>query len=88
MPGAGGVGTAAYKSRHFANATGDGMSQILAVINHNRGYDNNSGEAAGTILTDISFRPLVGLQNAGPYEPFDYARAVKREWPFWRRKPG
>ncbi|PWW06792.1 SGNH/GDSL hydrolase family protein [Mangrovibacter plantisponsor] len=56
---------------------GDGMSQLLAVINHNRGYDNNSGEAAGTILTDISFRPLVGLQNAGPYEPFDYARAVK-----------
>lgn len=54
---------------------GDGMSQLLSVLNHNRGYDNNSGEAGGTILTDIRFRPLVGLQNSGPWEPFDYARA-------------
>lgn len=56
-------------------ADGQGVDALLRVINHNRGYDNNTGQAGGTILTDISFRPLVGLSNSGPWEPFDFPRA-------------
>lgn len=50
---------------------GDAMTTVLSVINHNRNYDNNSGEAGGVTLTDSAFRPIVGLQNSGPWEPFD-----------------
>lgn len=56
---------------------GNGMARLLAVINHNRNYDNNSGEAGSTVLTDSAFRPLVGLQNDGPWEPFDLAQAQR-----------
>ncbi|MEA9391310.1 SGNH/GDSL hydrolase family protein [Acerihabitans sp. TG2] len=58
-------------------ANGQGIDAILLVINHNRGYDNNSGQAGETTLSDISFRPLVGLTASDPYEPFDYTRAKK-----------
>ncbi len=54
----------------------DGMTRILSVIHHNRNYDNNSGEAGSTVLTDSAFRPIVGLQNSGPWEPFDLRRAL------------
>ncbi|MBP5979221.1 MAG: hypothetical protein KA748_03355 [Halomonas sp.] len=56
---------------------GDGMTQLLSVVNHNRGYHNDSGEAGSTILTDSAFRPIVGLQNHGPWEPFDLQRALR-----------
>lgn len=55
--------------------SGDAMTAVLSVINHNRGYDNNSGEAGATILTDSAYRPIVGLQNSGPWEPFDLKQA-------------
>lgn len=55
-----------------------GVDAVLDVINHNRNYDNPTSESSYTVLTDISFRPIVGLVGSGPYEPLDYARA-KRE---------
>ena len=54
---------------------GDAMTTVLATINHNRNYDNNSGEAGAVTLTDSAFRPIVGLQNKGPWEPLDLRRA-------------
>ncbi|QHM93394.1 rhamnogalacturonan acetylesterase [Kosakonia sacchari] len=57
--------------------TGNGMARILSVINHNRNYDNNSGEAGAAVLTDSAFRPIVGLQNCGPWEPLDLPRALR-----------
>lgn len=56
---------------------GDAMSQLLAVINHNRNYHNDSGEAGTTTLSDSAFRPIVGLRNDGAWEPFDFQRAVR-----------
>ncbi|TLV19162.1 rhamnogalacturonan acetylesterase [Klebsiella indica] len=56
---------------------GDAMTTVLSVINHNRGYDNNSGEAGTAILTDSAFRPIVGLKNSGPWEPFDLNQALQ-----------
>lgn len=58
-------------------ANGEGVHALLQVINHNRGYDNNSGETGHTVLTDIGFRPIAGLAGSGPYEPLDYPRAAK-----------
>ncbi|WP_039056990.1 GDSL-type esterase/lipase family protein [Enterobacter sp. Bisph1] len=57
--------------------TGNGMARILSVINHNRNYDNNSGEAGATVLTDSAFRPIVGLQNNGPWEPLELPGALR-----------
>ncbi len=56
---------------------GNGMARLLSVIHHNRNYDNNSGEAGSTVLTDSAFRPIVGLQNSGPWEPFDVTQAQR-----------
>lgn len=52
-----------------------GVDAVLEVINHNRNYHNPTSESSWTVLTDISFRPIVGLQGDGPYEPLDYPRA-------------
>ncbi len=54
---------------------GTGVSQIFALLHHNRNYDNLTGQAGVTTLTDIAFRPVVGLNNQGAYEPFDLPRA-------------
>ena len=56
-------------------ADGKGFDAVLKVVNHNRNYDNNSGEAGFTTLTDISFRPIVSLYGKGTYEPLDFKRA-------------
>lgn len=56
-------------------ADGRGVDAVLAVVNHNRNYDNPSSESGHTVLTDISFRPIVGLQGKGAYEPLDFPRA-------------
>lgn len=58
-------------------ADGTGLDAVLSVVNHNRNYDNNSGEAGFTVLTDISFRPIVSLYGKGAYEPLDFKRAQK-----------
>lgn len=51
------------------------LVELLSLLNHNRNYDNNGGGVGHTTLSDISFRPLVGLLNNGAYEPFDFLRA-------------
>ncbi len=51
------------------------LLELLSLLNHNRNYDNNSGQTGHTTLSDVSFRPLVGLMSSGAYEPFDFARA-------------
>ena len=61
---------------HFDPATypinpNDKITNLLSLIHHNRNYDNNTGETGHTILTDIIFRPIVGLMPNGAYEPFD-----------------
>lgn len=58
--------------------TGDAITMLLSVINHNRNYDNNSGEAGGVTLTDSAFRPIAGLQSRGPWETnFDLRKAQR-----------
>ncbi|ACS86542.1 pectin acetylesterase PaeY [Musicola paradisiaca] len=52
--------------------------KILTVINHARNYHNNTGQAGHTVLTDIAFRPIVGLNAQGDYEPLDYASASQQ----------
>lgn len=53
----------------------DKLTELFSLIHHNRNYDNNTGETGHTTLTDISFRPIVGLLPTGAYEPFDLIRA-------------
>ncbi|WP_299998528.1 rhamnogalacturonan acetylesterase [uncultured Cedecea sp.] len=53
----------------------DAMTRVLAVINTNRGYHNNTGQAGHVTLTDSAFRPITGLNNSGAWEPFLLERA-------------
>jgi len=55
----------------------DKLLEVFSLIHHNRNYDNNTGETGHTTLTDISFRPIVGLMPMGAYEPLDLPRARK-----------
>ncbi|RLM26337.1 pectin acetylesterase [Brenneria alni] len=50
----------------------DSVTKIIKVINHNRNYHNKSGYSGHTVLTDSTFRPIVGLNGQGDYEPLDY----------------
>lgn len=59
--------------------TGDKLTEIFSLLHHNRNYDNNTGQTGHTTLTDISFRPIVGLASNGAYESFDLQRA-QNEW--------
>ena len=51
------------------------LIEMLSLLHHNRNYDNNSGGTGHTTLSDISFRPIVGLAANGTYEGFDLERA-------------
>lgn len=53
------------------------LAQLFSLVHHNRNYDNNTGAPGHTTLTDISFRPIVGLMTTGAYESFDLHRAQK-----------
>lgn len=53
----------------------DKLTEVFSLIHHNRNYDNNTGETGHTTLSDISFRPIVGLKPNGAYETFDLVRA-------------
>ncbi|MDF3012124.1 MAG: pectin acetylesterase [Cellvibrio sp.] len=71
-------------TRHFDPATypiktGDKLTELFSLLHHNRNYDNNTGETGHTTLTDISFRPIVGLMANGAYENVDLVRAQK-DW--------
>ncbi|MCV9880111.1 pectin acetylesterase PaeY [Brenneria izbisi] len=56
----------------------EALTNIIKVINHNRNYDNNTGYSGHTVLTDSNFRPIVGLNAQGNYEPLDYKFARQR----------
>lgn len=49
-------------------ADGHGLDALLRVLNHNRGYDNNTGEASATVITDPLWQPI-----AKPFGPQDNA---------------
>ncbi|QDX29195.1 pectin acetylesterase PaeY [Dickeya poaceiphila] len=59
----------------YPDALTPAFTQILQVINHARNYHNDSGQAGHTVLTDITFRPIIGLNASGSYEPLDLTRA-------------
>lgn len=69
---------------HFNPATypmqeNNGLAKLLSLLHHNRNYDNNTGETGHTTLSDISFRPIVGLKAEGAYETFDFDRAQQEQ---------
>lgn len=69
---------------HFNPATypmqeNDGLAELLSLLHHNRNYDNNTGETGHTTLSDINFRPIVGLKAEGVYETFDFDRAQQEQ---------
>ncbi|OYT91730.1 MAG: hypothetical protein CFE43_11550 [Burkholderiales bacterium PBB3] len=45
-------------------ADGTGVDAVLGLINHNRGYDNNSGKSSATVITDVLWNPI-----AKPFGP-------------------
>nr|WP_315491305.1 GDSL-type esterase/lipase family protein [uncultured Rhodoferax sp.] len=51
------------------------LDAMLAVINHTRGYDNDSGEASATVITDMGWRPITRPFGAAANEPLQLARA-------------
>ena len=51
------------------------LNAILKIINHTRGYDNNSGEAAATVITDMGWRPIVKPFGSLANEPLQAGRS-------------
>ncbi len=58
-----------------ALAQAGGLDAVLSVINHTRGYDNDSGEASATVITDMGWRPITRPYGPGANEPLQLARA-------------
>ena len=48
----------------FMRADGTGQDALLRVLNHTRSYDNNTGEASATVITDMLWQPV-----AKPFGP-------------------
>ncbi|QTN26331.1 hypothetical protein HZ993_13370 [Rhodoferax sp. AJA081-3] len=55
-----------------------GLDTVLAVINHTRGYDNDSGEASATVITDMGWRPITHPFAADANEPLQLARTQQQ----------
>lgn len=66
---------AAFDPATYPMQAKDNLANLISLLNHNRNYDNNTGQTGHSILTDIGFRPIVGLSANGSYEPFDLLRA-------------
>lgn len=56
-------------------AEGRATDAVLSVLNHNRNYDNNSGEASATVITDMGWRPIAPPFGDGANEPLHLDRA-------------
>jgi len=56
-------------------ADGSGVDAVLGVIDHTRGYDNETGEASSTVITDMAWRPIAGPFGPAANEPLQYERA-------------
>jgi lysophospholipase L1-like esterase len=52
-----------------------GLFALIQVINHTRGYDNNSGESAATVITDMGWRPVVKPFGPDANEPLQFERS-------------
>jgi lysophospholipase L1-like esterase len=55
------------------------LNKLLPLLHFNRNYDNNTSQVGHTTLSDISFRPLAGLNPQGDYEIFNYMRALTEQ---------
>jgi len=68
-------GSGSFDPATYPMQQNDKLTELFSLIHHNRNYDNNTGETGHTTLTDISFRPIVGLMPSGAYEPLDLLHA-------------
>ena len=57
------------------HANGSGVDAVLGVINHARGYDNETGEASATVITDMAWRPIARPFGHDGNEPLQYERS-------------
>lgn len=69
---------AQFDPLHYPATQQKSVRQLVEVINHNRNYHNDSGQAGHTVLTDSVFRPIVGLSADGSYEGLDYGYASRQ----------
>jgi lysophospholipase L1-like esterase len=60
-------------------ADGTGLDAVLRLLNHNRGYDNDSGKPAATTLTDMQWRPIAKPFGEQANEALQWERG-HREW--------
>ncbi len=58
-------------------ADGSGVEAVLSVLNYTRGYDNNTGEASGTVITDTAWRPIAPPFGDRANEPLQMERAER-----------
>lgn len=58
-------------------ADGRGVDAVLSVLNHTRGYDNDSGEASATVITDTAWRPITHPFDDRANEPLQMERAER-----------
>lgn len=58
-------------------ADGRGVDAVLTVLNHTRGYDNDSGEASATVITDTAWRPIAHPFGERANEPLQMERAER-----------
>jgi lysophospholipase L1-like esterase len=55
-------------------ADGTGVDAVLRLINHNRGYDNDTGQSSATIITDLQWRPIAKPFGAHANEDLQWER--------------
>ena len=60
-------------------ADGRGVDAVLSVLNHTRGYDNDSGEASATVITDTAWRPIAHPFDDRANEPLQMERAEREQ---------
>lgn len=58
-------------------ADGRGVDAVLSVLNHTRGYDNNSGETSAAVITDTAWRPIAHPFGDRANEPLQMERAER-----------
>lgn len=51
------------------------LETVLKVINHTRSYDNNSGESAASVITDMGWRPVLKPFGSDANAPLQFERS-------------
>ena len=54
---------------------GTGVDAVLQLINHNRGYDNDSGQPSATTITDVQWRPIAKPFGSQANEALQWERS-------------